>query len=137
VSFQLSILKILAGQPGGRASLDVVKQYLAVFYSSGSDWTARMKGLAARVPDLDIFGQNLIAREPGEWIITAKGRALLREIEDLSVAVAEPRTLDGFIAQTELAEMKTATTQTARADDRRRRRHRRRTRSHRGARIAS
>ncbi len=73
----MSILKILAGQPDGRASLDVVKQHLALFYTSRSEWTGRMKRPAERAPDLDIFGQKLIAREPGEWRITDAGRALL------------------------------------------------------------
>jgi hypothetical protein len=74
---QLSILKILAGQPDGRASLAVVKQYLAIFYTSGPEWTARMKRMAERAPNLDIFGQKLVVREPGVWRIADEGRALL------------------------------------------------------------
>jgi hypothetical protein len=97
VSFQLSILKILAGQPDGRASLDVVKQHLALFYTSGSEWTARMKRLAERAPDLDIFGQKLIARDPGEWRITDAGRALLLAVEWPPATVSEELTLDELI----------------------------------------
>jgi hypothetical protein len=92
VSFQLSILKILAGQPEGRASLDVVKHHLAVFYTSGSEWTRRMKRLADRAPDLDIFSQKLVAREPGEWRITDDGRALLALVERQPVTVSEELT---------------------------------------------
>jgi hypothetical protein len=89
VSFQLSILKILAGQPDGRASLDVVKQHLALFYTSGPEWPARMKRLAERAPDLDIFGQKLVAREPGEWRITDAGRALLLAVEQPPAPASE------------------------------------------------
>ncbi|WP_271621472.1 hypothetical protein [Bradyrhizobium sp. CCBAU 51745] len=81
MSFQVSILKILAGQPEGRASLALLKDYLAVFYTSGPEWTARMKQLAERAPDLNIFGQGLVAREPGQWIITEKGQAFLALLE--------------------------------------------------------
>ena len=97
MSFQLSILKILAGQPDGRASLDVVKQHLALFYTSGSEWTGRMKRLAERAPDLNIFGQNLIAREPGEWRITDAGWALLLALEQPPAAASEEPTLDELI----------------------------------------
>lgn len=81
MSFQLSILKILAGQPNGRASVEVVKRYLSIFYTSGSEWTDRMKRLAERAPGLDIFSQKLITREPGEWIITEAGREVLASLE--------------------------------------------------------
>jgi hypothetical protein len=97
VSFQMSILKILAGQPNGRAGLDVVKQHLALFYTSGSEWTGRKKRLAERAPDLDIFGQKLIAREPGEWRITDAGRALLLAVEQPPATASEKLTLDELI----------------------------------------
>lgn len=86
MSFQLSILKILAGQPGGRASLEIVKQHLAIFYTSGPEWPARMKRIASREPNLDIFGQRLIEREEGYWIITAHGRKILERLEVLDAA---------------------------------------------------
>ncbi|MGY3146339.1 hypothetical protein ACVWYQ_003338 [Bradyrhizobium sp. USDA 3397] len=94
MSFQLSILKILAGQPGGRASLELVKQHLAIFYSSGPEWPARMKRIASREPNLDIFGQRLIAREEGYWIITAQGRKILERLEVLDAT----EKLDQFVA---------------------------------------
>jgi hypothetical protein len=81
VSFQLSILKILDGQTDGRASLEVVKHHLAILYTSGQEWTGRMKRLAERAPDLDIFGQKLVVREPGVWSITEEGRSFLAILE--------------------------------------------------------
>ncbi|OPZ00069.1 hypothetical protein A5906_23835 [Bradyrhizobium sacchari] len=92
MSFQVSILKILAGQPEGRASLAVLKHYLAVFYTSGPEWTDRMKRFAARVPDLNIFGQGLVTREPGQWIITEKGRAFLAMLEQTGPPTSQDRT---------------------------------------------
>jgi hypothetical protein len=95
VSFQLSILKILDGQTDGRASLEVIKQHLAVLYTSGQEWTGRMNRLAERVPDLDIFVQKLVVREPGVWNITGEGRSLLAILEgrvaaNEDIALAEP-----------------------------------------------
>ncbi|CUT12689.1 hypothetical protein BF49_3769 [Bradyrhizobium sp.] len=63
-------MKILAGQPDGRGSLALIKQHLAVFYTSGPEWTARMKLLAERAPQLDIFTQRLVVRDAGDWVIT-------------------------------------------------------------------
>jgi hypothetical protein len=97
VSFQLSILKILDGQTDGRASLEVIKQHLAVLYTSGQEWTGRMKRLAERVPDVDIFGQKLVVREPGVWSITEEGRSFLAILErpvaaneDITLAESSP-----------------------------------------------
>nr|WP_249809327.1 MULTISPECIES: hypothetical protein [unclassified Bradyrhizobium] len=92
VSFQLSILKILAGQPGGRAALEVVKLHLAIFYTSGPEWAARMKRIASREPNLDIFGQKLIDREVGYWTITEEGRKVLEALEKLDRCVAQGQT---------------------------------------------
>lgn len=95
VSFQLSILKILDGQTEGRASLEVIKQHLAILYTSGQEWTGRMKRLAERAPDLDIFGQKLVVREPDVWNITEEGRSFLAILEGRvaateDIALAEP-----------------------------------------------
>lgn len=95
VSFQLSILKILDGQTDGRASLEVIKQHLAILYTSGHEWTGRMKRLAERAPGLDIFGQKLVFREPGMWSITEEGRSFLAILErpttaDHNIVPAEP-----------------------------------------------
>jgi hypothetical protein len=98
VSFAVSILKILDGQVEGRATLDIVKQHLAVFYSSGSEWSQRMKRLAERAPSsIDIFGQKLVTREPGEWRITEAGRAFLAALERPSVADVPEPVLDDLV----------------------------------------
>ena len=125
VSFQMSILKILAGQPDGRASLDVVKQHLALFYTSGPEWTGRMKLLAARAPDLDIFGQKLIAREPGEWRITDAGRDLLSAVEQPPTTVSKDLTLGELIENLPASEFASPPPQ-RRLEDKRRRGIRRR-----------
>lgn len=91
MSFQLSVLKILAGQPEGRASLAVLKNYLAVFYTSGPEWTMRMKRLAERAPDLDIFRQKLVARDSGYWIIMEEGRAFLASLEQTAILATRER----------------------------------------------
>jgi hypothetical protein len=96
VSFQLSILKILDGQADGRATLEVIKPHLAVLYTSGQEWTGRMRRLAERVPDLDIFGQKLVVREPGVWSISAEGRGILKILErpvaaNEDITLAQPR----------------------------------------------
>lgn len=125
MSFQVSILKILAGQPDGRASMDVVKQYLAVLYTSGPEWVARTKCLAERAPDLDIFSQKLVAREPGEWRITDEGKAFLAALERPTAGEAEP-TLDELIEHPPTSDLPPLPTpQHRRGDDRRRRRKRR------------
>jgi hypothetical protein len=50
MSFQITILKVLAGHPEGRASLADLKHAMAILISSGSDWIDRTKRLAARAP---------------------------------------------------------------------------------------
>jgi hypothetical protein len=54
-----------------------------------------MKRLAERVPDLDIFGQKLVVREPGVWSITLEGRRFLAILErpvgaNEDITLAEP-----------------------------------------------
>jgi hypothetical protein len=48
MSFQITVLKVLAGHPDGRLSLDDLKRAVAILISSGSNWTDRTKRLAAR-----------------------------------------------------------------------------------------
>jgi len=81
MSFQITILKVLAGHPEGRASLADLKHYVAVLTCSGADWSQRMKRLAARAPELDIFSSGYVLREPSGWQITEKGREFLIVIE--------------------------------------------------------
>ena len=81
MSFQITIMKVLAGHPEGWASIADVKQYVAVLVCSGADWSRRMKRLAARAPDLNIFSSGYVLREPDGWQITEAGLAFLALIE--------------------------------------------------------
>nr|WP_249807933.1 hypothetical protein [Bradyrhizobium sp. CW7] len=66
--------------------MDDLKRDMAILATSGRDWADRTKRLAARMPDLDIFSQGLIARESGGWKITVKGRSVLEIMEARPVA---------------------------------------------------
>jgi hypothetical protein len=90
VSFQVTILKVLAGQPEGRLSLADLRNNVAILVSSGPDWTNRTKRIAARTPGLDIFSQGLVIRSSGGWQITDAGRAFLTESEIISSQPQEP-----------------------------------------------
>jgi hypothetical protein len=81
VSFQVTVLKVLAGHPDGRLSVDGLKRAVAILICSGPDWTDRTKRLLARAPGLDIFSQSLVIRDAQGWQITEAGRALLDAIE--------------------------------------------------------
>ena len=88
VSFQISILKVLASYPDGRASLEALKSDLNILMTSGRDWADRMKRLAARAPNIDVFSQQLILRDPLGWQITPEGRVFLTALE--APIAAEP-----------------------------------------------
>lgn len=81
VSFQITILKVLAGHPGGRASPADLSRAVAILMSSGTDWTNRTKRLAARAPKLDIFGDAFVLRDDTGWQITDIGRQFLASLE--------------------------------------------------------
>jgi hypothetical protein len=81
VSFQITVLKVLAGSPGGRLSLADLRRDVALLISSGRDWTDLTKRIATRAPDLDIFSQAFVLREPTGWQITAAGREFLASVE--------------------------------------------------------
>ena len=81
MSFQITVLKVLAGHPEGRLSLGDLKRAVAILISSGSDWTDRTKRLAARTPDLNIFSQAFVLRDDAGWHITDAGRAFLVSVE--------------------------------------------------------
>jgi hypothetical protein len=81
VSFQITILKVLAGHPGGRASLAELRHAVAILMTSGRDWTDRTKRLAARAPGLSIFSQSFVLRDDAGWQITDAGRAFLVSVE--------------------------------------------------------
>ena len=91
VSFQITILKVLAGHPDGRASLADLTHYVSVLTSSGIDWSQRMKRLAARAPGLHIFTSGYVLRDNSGWQITDAGREFLKSIEaQASGPVVEP-----------------------------------------------
>lgn len=81
MSFQVTILKVLAGQPEGKLSVADLRHDVAILISSGPDWTDRTKRIAALTPGLDIFSQGMVRRSPGGWQITEAGRAFLAECE--------------------------------------------------------
>ena len=81
MSFQITILKVLAGHPEGRASLADLTRYVAILTSSGADWSQRMKRLSARAPNLDIFTSAYVLRHVSGWQITDAGHEFLKSIE--------------------------------------------------------
>ena len=89
MSFQITVLKVLAGHPEGRLSLGDLKRAVAILISSGSDWTDRTKRLAARAPGLDIFSQSFVRRDDAGWEITDAGRAFLASIERPNTVTAD------------------------------------------------
>jgi hypothetical protein len=81
VSFQITVLKVLAGHPDGLASVAELTRYVSILMSSGSDWSNRMKRLAARAPQLDIFCSGFVVRQSNGWQITDAGRQFLTGLE--------------------------------------------------------
>jgi hypothetical protein len=90
VSFQITVLKVLAGHPEGRASIADLTRYVSILISSGTDWTNRTKRLAARAPKLDIFADAFVLRDANGWHITEGGRQFLASLEAPLPIVAEP-----------------------------------------------
>ena len=81
VSFQITILKVLAGQTEGRATLPELTRQVSILVSSGPDWTDRTKRLAALAPGLDIFRSRFVFIDRAHWQITEAGRAFLISLE--------------------------------------------------------
>lgn len=81
MSFQITVLKVLAGSPGGLLPLADLRHDVALLISSGRDWTDLTKRIAARAPDLDIFSQAFVVRDPTGWQITPAGREFLATVE--------------------------------------------------------
>jgi hypothetical protein len=90
VSFQITVLKVLAGHPEGRASIADLTRYVSILSSSGTDWTNRTKRLAARAPKLDIFVDAFVRRDDNGWHITESGRQFLASLESPLPIAAEP-----------------------------------------------
>lgn len=100
MSFQITVLKVLAGSPGGRLPLEDLRHDVALLISSGKDWTDLTKRIAARAPDLDIFSQALVVREPTGWQLTAAGREFLASVEKPVPPLAPP--VEAALAVTDL-----------------------------------
>jgi hypothetical protein len=98
MSFQISVLKVLAGLPEGRASVVELTRCVSILISSGTDWTNRTKRLAARAPKLDIFGDSFVLRDGNGWHITEGGRQFLTWLET-------PLSIAAKLAQAPKAEM--------------------------------
>jgi hypothetical protein len=56
----MTVLKVLAGHPDGRACVADLTRCVGILISSGSDWAKRMKRLADRAPELDIFTSKFV-----------------------------------------------------------------------------
>lgn len=89
MSFQITVLKVLAGHLHGHASLADLTRNVSILISSGTDWTNRTKRLAARAPKLDIFGDSFVVRDDEGWRITDAGRLFLASLEGPLQAVSE------------------------------------------------
>jgi hypothetical protein len=90
VSFQITVSKVLAGHPEGRASIADLTRYVSILISSGTDWTNRTKRMAARAPKLDIFADSLVLRDDNGWHITEGGRQFLASLEAPLPIATEP-----------------------------------------------
>jgi hypothetical protein len=84
VSFQITVLKVLAGHPEGHASLADLTRCVSILISSGT------KRLAARAPKLDIFADSFVLRDDRGWQITEAGRQFLASLEAPLPIAAEP-----------------------------------------------
>src|SRR6202021_3139371 len=89
MSFQITVLRVLAGHPEGRATLADLTRYVSILISSGTDGTNRTKRLAARAPKLDIFGDSFVLRDDRGWQITESGRQFLASLEALLASVSK------------------------------------------------
>jgi hypothetical protein len=81
MSFQVTVLKVLAGLPNGRASIADLTRAVSILISVGPEWTDRTKRLAARAPGLEIFTQAFVLRDQSGWSISDAGRKFLASIE--------------------------------------------------------
>jgi len=73
----------------GRASITELTRYVGILMSSGSDWTDRMRRLAARAPKLEIFANAFVLRDDRGWRISESGRQFLASLEASIPARAE------------------------------------------------
>jgi hypothetical protein len=101
LSIQIAILKVLASHGSGRATLNSLKHDLAILSSSGADWHARIKRLALRVPEINIFGSSYVLRDAEGWQITSAGREFLRDLEAVTQDNLAPPALAEAVTRTQ------------------------------------
>ncbi len=77
------------GPSEGPASVSEITRYVSVLISSGSDWGDRIRCLAARAPELEIFAEGFVLRDDSGWCITDPGRRFLAALEAPIPARAE------------------------------------------------
>jgi hypothetical protein len=65
VSFQVTVLKILASHPDGWASMADLKRDMAILATSGREWSERTNRLASGFSDVSIFAQGMVVRVDG------------------------------------------------------------------------
>ena len=83
----IAILKVLAGHPEGRATLDVLKRDLAILSTGGRDWSDRIACWAARADEVRVYSDRLIERDAHGWRITQVGRMLLASLEGAAAGI--------------------------------------------------
>jgi hypothetical protein len=74
----------LASHVCGCATLSSLNRDIAILTASGNEWKARIRRLAARVPDIDLFGNGYVLRGEQGWEITAAGRDFLAMLESIT-----------------------------------------------------
>jgi hypothetical protein len=74
-------MKILAGYPTRLATLSELRRDLALFATSGNDWSELTKRLGAAFPQLDVFASGFVERYSFGWRLTSKGAAALEKME--------------------------------------------------------
>jgi hypothetical protein len=74
-------MKILAGYPTRLATLSELRRDLALFATSGNDWSELTKRLGAAFPQLDLFASGFVQRYSFGWRLTQKGVAALESME--------------------------------------------------------
>ena len=79
MSTHLTILHLLAGYPGGRATYATLDRDLSIL-AGCRDWRDRMRRLAVEVPDVGIFSQGFVIRDAAAWQITGAGLKFLEEL---------------------------------------------------------
>jgi len=81
VSFQITILKVLAGRVDGRATRAELTRQVSILISSGSNWSDQTKRLAVLAPGLNFFRSGFVSLDDAGWQITEAGKTFLLWLE--------------------------------------------------------